>query len=88
MFDEVYDMKNRDTIPPFTFALNNGSIIAGLDEAVKSMKVGEVAIVHVIPDYAYGRLGCPPRIPANSDLIFEVELVGFDKPKEVVFFDN
>lgn len=31
----------------------------------------------VSSSYAYGSMGCPPRIPGNVSIIFEVELLGF-----------
>jgi peptidylprolyl isomerase len=47
------------------------------------MKVGEHAILKARYDYAYGKSGSPPKIPANADLYFDVELIGFkEKPKE------
>ena len=46
------------------------------------MKKGEVAEFKISPDYAYGEKGFPPKIPSNSTLFFEVELINiFDKIK-------
>jgi FKBP-type peptidyl-prolyl cis-trans isomerase len=39
------------------------------------MSLGEKAVLNIPPDYGYGERGFPPVIPANSDLIFEVELL-------------
>lgn len=39
------------------------------------MKKGEKALLTCKPEYAYGAAGHPPTIPANSTLIFEVELL-------------
>lgn len=41
------------------------------------MSLGQVAKLTCSPDYAYGSRGYPPMIPANSTLIFEVELLTF-----------
>jgi FK506-binding protein 6 len=52
------------------------------------MKKGEVALITAKPEYTYGKLGCPPRIPGNTDLEFEIELVSFELPKDVPFFNQ
>lgn len=49
-------------------------IIPGLSIAVASMRKGEIARFLIEPQYAYGRMGCPPRIPANATILYEVEL--------------
>jgi tetratricopeptide (TPR) repeat protein len=79
VFDSVYNRKDRTQ--NFNFLLGEGHVIIALEEAVKSMKKGEVAIINVTPQYAYGKLGCPPRIPANTDLEFEIELSFFESLK-------
>ena len=43
-----------------------GECIAGWDVAVSTMRKGELSRFLVSPAYAYGELGCPPRIPPNS----------------------
>jgi len=46
------------------------------------MKIGEKATLICSPEYAYGARGSPPRIPPNSTLHFEVELLdACDKKK-------
>jgi hypothetical protein len=39
------------------------------------------------PQYAFGKLGCPPRIPGNSSLEYEIKLEYFEVPKEVCLFN-
>jgi peptidylprolyl isomerase len=46
------------------------------------MKVGEKAILRCRSDYAYGKTGSPPIIPANATLDFDVELLGFGPKKK------
>jgi peptidylprolyl isomerase len=68
---------------PFTFTIGKGQVIRAWDEGFSSMKIGEKAILQCAPSYAYGASGSPPKIPPNSTLEFEVELLGFkEKQKE------
>ena len=46
------------------------------------MNKGEQSIVIIEPEYAYGEVGQPPKIPPNSTLVFEITLKDFkDKIK-------
>merc|ERR1711981_28675 len=68
---------SRDRGRPFQFKIGQGQVIRGWDEGVARMKLGEKSLLTCTPDYAYGARGFPPVIPANSTLVFEVELLGF-----------
>ena len=61
---------------PFLFALNQGQVIRAWDLCVSSMKQGEKCILTVPPEYGYGSQTVGP-IPANSTLVFEIELLGW-----------
>lgn len=67
---------------PFKFTIGSGQVIKGWDQGFATMKVGEKAILECSPDYAYGSSGSPPKIPPNSTLEFEVELLGFKEKKK------
>jgi FKBP-type peptidyl-prolyl cis-trans isomerase FkpA len=67
---------SRDRGKGFEFRLGAGEVIAGWDQGVAGMKVGQVRKLTISPDLAYGADGFPPVIPPNSTLVFEVELLG------------
>ncbi|MBA2581777.1 MAG: FKBP-type peptidyl-prolyl cis-trans isomerase [Bacteroidetes bacterium] len=60
---------------PFTFQLGQGRVIAGWDEGIAKLKVGEKAQLIVPHTLGYGERGFPPVIPENALLIFDVELI-------------
>lgn len=62
---------------PFVFTLGKGEVIKGWDQGVAQMSVGEKALITCPPNYAYGNQAVGGVIPANSTLVFEVELLSF-----------
>ena len=68
---------SRDRGKPFEFVLGKGNVIKGWDLGFATMKKGEKAVLTCSPKYAYGANGSPPKIPGNSTLQFDVELLGF-----------
>lgn len=74
VFDSNIDPKFGH-VQPFEFTLGAGQVIAGWDEGLVGMKVGEKKTLTIAPEKAYGNRAIG-SIPANSTLIFDVELVG------------
>src|SRR5262249_49458186 len=62
-------------LKPERFRLGMGRQIAGLDEGVEGMKQGGKRKVIIPAELGYGKLGFPPEVPGNMDLVYEVELV-------------
>ncbi|XP_027343267.1 70 kDa peptidyl-prolyl isomerase-like [Abrus precatorius] len=69
----------------FEFKIDEEQVIEGLDKAVKNMKKGEIALVIIQPEYAFGRSGSTQElanVPPNSTVCYEIELLSFVKEKE------
>jgi peptidylprolyl isomerase len=69
----VFDQNTADD-EPYQFTVGEGGVIQGWDENLVGMRVGEKRKLVIPPEYGYGAQE-RPGIPANSTLIFEVELV-------------
>ena len=68
-FDSSYDRGK-----PFETQIGTGQVIKGWDLGVVDMKVGGKRRLTIPPEFGYGNQAVG-SIPANSTLIFEVELV-------------
>lgn len=80
----VFTKKGHDE-EPFKFKTDEEEVIDGLDRAVLNMKKGEVALVTIPPEYAFGSTESKQDlavVPPNSTVVYEVELVSFVKDKE------
>lgn len=74
-----FDATNPNDPRPFPITRGGGrSVPEGWVLGLPGMKEGEKRRLRVPAEFAYGEHGQPPLIPANADLIFDVELVGIN----------
>lgn len=59
---------------PFSFTLGENRVITGWEQGLLGMKVGGERILVIPPQMAYGAQAVGP-IPANSTLVFAIELL-------------
>ncbi len=65
---------SRDRGTPYEFTLGVGEVIAGWDQGLLGMKIGGIRKITIPASLGYGEVE-QPNIPANSTLIFEVEVL-------------
>lgn len=81
----IFVKKGHEEEPPFEFKIDEEQVIDGLDRAVKTMKKGEVALVTIQPEYAFGGSESQQdlaTVPVNATVYYEVEMISFTKEKE------
>lgn len=71
--DTVFDSSVKRG-QPFTFTLGVGQVIKGWDEGIALLEVGDKATFTIPPNLGYGERAAG-KIPPNSTLIFDVELL-------------
>lgn len=71
--DGTIFQSSHDFGDPVTFGLDQ--VIKGWTEGVPGMKVGGTRRLVIPSEKAYGSVRAAANIPANSDLVFDIELV-------------
>jgi len=86
-FDASFDFSSfepEEGRTPFEFVLGAGQVIQGWDQGLKGQKLGEVVELRIPSELAYGESGSGDRIPPNSPLIFNVEVLAMLPAGEAV----
>ncbi len=78
--DGTIFQSSHDFGKAITFPLNG--VIAGWTQGVPGMKVGGTRRLIIPAAMAYGASSPAPNIPANSDLVFDIELVELSKNRD------
>jgi FKBP-type peptidyl-prolyl cis-trans isomerase len=75
-FDSSYDRNE-----PISFPIGVGMVIKGWEEGIMLLKPGTKAKLIIPSNLAYGPQSPSPLIPANSTLVFDVELISVTPKK-------
>jgi FKBP-type peptidyl-prolyl cis-trans isomerase len=68
----------EDPASPLVFRVGREEVIAGWDQTLPNMKVGEKRLVIIPGSLAYGSHGRAPNIGRDATLVFEMELLKVD----------
>jgi FKBP-type peptidyl-prolyl cis-trans isomerase len=67
---------SRDRGQPFSFVLGQGQVIKGWDKGIPLFREGSRGKLFLPADAAYGERGAGADIPANTPLVFDIEVFG------------
>ena len=70
---EKLDLRGRGK--SHSFFIGDGTVIAGIDHAVRDMQVGGMKRVLIQPNAHWGRRGYGGEIPEKTPVRFEIELI-------------
>lgn len=64
-------------------------MIQGWDKAIRTMRVGERAVVRISdPSLGYGDAGVPPLVPPNAEIEVDLEILDSQAPMANIDFDD
>lgn len=74
----VFD-SSVDRQEPLVFRVGYGQVIKGMDKGITGMKEGGKRRITIPPSLGYGSRGSGEKIPPNSTLIFDIDLLKVTK---------
>ncbi|CAB9516713.1 FK506-binding protein 1 [Seminavis robusta] len=88
-------LPNEPKTPPFSksnqqkIVIGDGTMIQGWDKAIRTMRIGERAVVRISdPALGYGNVGVPPLVPPGAEIEFDLEILDSQPPMANIDFDN
>ncbi|KAM6450409.1 peptidyl-prolyl cis-trans isomerase FKBP10 [Liasis olivaceus] len=79
LFDSSYSRNHT-----YDTYIGKGYIISGMDQGLQGVCVGERRRIIIPPHLAYGENGAGSKIPGSAVLIFDVHVVDFHNPTDLV----
>ncbi|MBN3325943.1 FKBP9 isomerase, partial [Atractosteus spatula] len=79
LFDSSYS-RNRT----YDTYIGKGYVIAGMDEGLLGVCIGERRRIIIPPHLAYGEEGTGTKIPGSAVLVFDVHIIDFHNPSDTV----
>ncbi|XP_052148164.1 peptidyl-prolyl cis-trans isomerase PASTICCINO1 isoform X1 [Oryza glaberrima] len=77
-----YDTRVDNHGEPLEFCSGEGLVPEGFEMCVRLMLPGEKSIVTCPPDFAYDKFPRPANVPEGAHVQWEIELLGFEMPKD------
>ncbi|XP_062309887.1 inactive peptidyl-prolyl cis-trans isomerase FKBP6 isoform X1 [Osmerus eperlanus] len=74
--DQPFETTNYMKYPRM-MKLGRDITLCGLELGLLTMKKGEYSRFLLLPEYAYGEMGCPPLIPPMASILYEVQVLEF-----------
>jgi peptidylprolyl isomerase len=80
-FDSSYEPREPGLLPePIEIQLVSPGVIEGWAQGLVGVREGSRRQLVIPPDLGYGAEGQPPDIPANSTLVFVIDVLDVEKP--------
>ncbi|MBN3305500.1 FKBP9 isomerase, partial [Amia calva] len=79
LFDSSYS-RNRT----YDTYIGKGYVIAGMDEGLLGVCIGEKRTIVIPPHLAYGEEGTGTKIPGSAVLVFDIHVIDFHNPSDSV----